>query len=112
MQSDRTSESQRDTYRRLVVGQRLASAVCSANVVVLEIGSSAVELRCGGAAMVPGAPIPCSSPGRADPRLRTVAGETYRDDASGLMVRCTGSGRGALTVDGRVLAVVRRPIAV
>jgi hypothetical protein len=88
--------------RRIVAGQRLTSSVCSTNVVVLDPGSAAGLPSCGGAPMRQGALIPCSAPDRPGPApVRTVAGSIYWDEMTGMKVRCTRSGSGLLTLQGR-----------
>ena len=88
---------------QLRAGQRLASTVCDAEVVVVKAPSDDVDLRCGGAAMVePGAA------GRGDALDATVGeavqlGKRYADDDLGVELLCTKAGQGALSIGGDVL---------
>jgi hypothetical protein len=89
---------------KLRPGQKLHSAVCDAQVVVVKAPADAVELGCGGAPLLEdgqeadGAPELDASLGEA-PQL----GKRYADDEVGLELLCTRAGAGALTVDGRPL---------
>jgi hypothetical protein len=90
----------------LFAGQRLASSVCSTNVVVLDPGSATGLPSCGGSPMRQGALIPCSAPDRPGPGpVRTVAGSIYWDEMTGMKVRCTRSGSGLLTLQGREMVM-------
>lgn len=92
-----------------LAGQRLASRVCATNIIVLQAGRARAVPECGGVPMVSGLPIPCGEP---EPGVRdaaeTVAGTVYADPATGLLVRCTRSGSGRLTLEGRPLRLVQR----
>jgi hypothetical protein len=87
-------------------GQKLHSAVCDAQVVVVKAPSAPVEIGCGGAPMLDdgqeadGAPAIDSSLGEGP-----LLGKRYADDDLGLELLCTRAGEGALTVDGRRLEV-------
>jgi hypothetical protein len=83
-------------------GTRLRSAVSDVEVVVVRAPKGAVELCCGSAPMVaPDVPVD----GGATPEGSAVLGKRYVDEASALELLCTKAGAGALTVDGRELAV-------
>jgi hypothetical protein len=90
----------------LRAGQKLRSAVCDAQVVVVRAPSADVELACGGAPML-------ADDAEAAPEAVLDAslgegpalGKRYADEELGLEVLCTRAGKGALTVDGRVLPV-------
>jgi hypothetical protein len=87
-------------------GQRLASSVCSTNVVVLDPGSAAELPSCGRSPMRQGVLIPCSAPDRPGPGpVCTVAGSIYWDEMTGMKVRCTRSGSGLLTLQGREMVI-------
>jgi hypothetical protein len=85
-------------------GQKLHSAVCNAQVVVVRAPAAEVEISCGGAPLLedgqdrgPAAQLdPTLGEG---PRL----GKRYADEELGLELLCTRPGDGALTVDGHVL---------
>lgn len=91
---------------KLRPGQKLRSAVCDAQVVVVKAPSGEVELGCGGAPLLDdgqqadGAPALDASLGQGP-----LLGKRYADDDLGLELLCTRAGTGALTVDGRPLLV-------
>lgn len=85
-------------------GQRLHSAVCDAQVVVVRVPAVAVEVACGGAPLLSeGDAVPADVV--LDPSLGDgpLLGKRYADDDLGLELLCTRPGSGALTVDGRPL---------
>ncbi len=89
---------------KLRPGQKLHSAVCDAQVVVVRAPATEVELGCGGAPLLEdGAPAPEGA--TLDDTLGDAAllGKRYADEELGLELLCTRAGAGALTVDGRVL---------
>lgn len=88
----------------LRAGQKLHSAVCEAQVVVVKAPATPVEVGCGGAPMVPDGEAPPEG-AALDASLGEGAllGKRYADDELGLELLCTRAGQGALTVDGRVL---------
>lgn len=91
---------------KLRPGQKLHSAVCDAQVVVVKAPPGDVDLGCGGAPLLDddkradGAPV-------LDPSLGEgpLLGKRYADDDLGLELLCTRAGTGALTVGGRPLLV-------
>jgi hypothetical protein len=91
---------------KLRPGQKLHSAVCDAQVVVVKAPSDAVEIGCGGAPLLDdgqeAAPAATLDSSLGDGPL---LGKRYADDALGLELLCTRAGTGALTVDGRLLLV-------
>jgi hypothetical protein len=78
-------------------GMRLHSAVCDTEVVVVQARRPEVDLRCGGAAMLPAGE---AAPDAAMPSdtTGTVLGKRYAHEPSGIEVLCTKAGRGGLTV--------------
>ncbi|EHI12151.1 hypothetical protein [Mycolicibacterium thermoresistibile] len=89
----------------LKAGMRLRSAVCATEVVIVRTPADAVDLRCGGAPMLPleaeragGEPAPGFAGG-------TVLGKRYADPDLGLEVLCTKAGDGSLSVGDRPLAL-------
>ena len=90
------------TYK---TGARLKSSVDTTEAVVVRLPSSGV-IACGGAAMIP---FNETSPegGTVDPTFASgsVMGKRYFDEESGLEMLCTKSGEGALSIDGRPLAL-------
>jgi len=91
---------------KLRPGQKLRSAVCDAQVVVVKAPSGDVELGCGGAPLLDDRQESDGAAG-LDPALGDgpLLGKRYADDVLGLELLCTRAGTGALTVDGRPLAV-------
>jgi hypothetical protein len=89
---------------KLRPGQKLHSAVCDAQVVVVRAPADAVDVGCGGAPLLDDGQEPdaASTP---DPSLGDgpQLGKRYADDDLGLELLCTRAGTGALTVDGRPL---------
>ena len=86
-------------------GLKLHSAVCDAQVVVVKAPAEPVELACGGAPLLEaGAEAESAT---LDPTLGEgpLLGKRYADEELGLELLCTKAGKGALTVDGRPLAV-------
>jgi hypothetical protein len=78
-------------------GTRLRSAVCTTEVVVVRKPTSDVELRCGGAPMVP---VGTEGGGTLDATHSngTSMGKRYADEESGIEVLCTKPGEGSLSL--------------
>ena len=91
---------------KLRPGQKLHSAVCDAQLVVVKAPSDAVEVGCGGAPLLDDGHEADGS-ATLDPSLGDgpLLGKRYADDDLGLELLCTRGGAGALTVDGRSLLV-------
>jgi hypothetical protein len=70
-------------------------------VVVLEGATRAPQLAADGIPLIPAAPIACSERPRGPRGLGLIAGARYRDEHSGIEVRCLVSDGQLLTVDGR-----------
>ena len=91
---------------KLRAGQKLHSAVCDGQVVVVRAPTTAVDVRCGGAPLLEEGHEPDEdvqldpSPGEGP-----LIGKRYADDDLGLEFLCIRAGKGALTVDGRPLLV-------
>lgn len=90
---------------KLRPGQKLRSAVCEAQVVVVKAPADDVELGCGGAPLLDDGQAAAGAV--LDPSLGEgpLLGKRYADDDLGLELLCTRAGTGALTVDGRPLLV-------
>ena len=90
---------------KLRPGQKLHSAVCDAQVVVVKAPADDVDLGCGGAPLLDDGQD--ADGATLDPSLGDgpLLGKRYADDEVGLELLCTRAGTGALTVDGRVLPV-------
>jgi hypothetical protein len=90
---------------QLKAGQRLASTVCDAEVVVVKAPEGDVEVGCGGAPMIEvGQEV---QRGTLDPSIgdAVLLGKRYADEESGLELLCTKAGDGALTLNGTVLGL-------
>ena len=90
---------------QLKAGQRLASTVCDAEVVVVKAPDGDVEVGCGGAPMVEvGQDVERGTP---DESIGDAAllGKRYADEEAGLELLCTKAGAGALTLGGAVLGL-------
>jgi hypothetical protein len=87
-------------------GQKLRSAVSDVQVVVVRAPSGPVEVACGGAPLLADGQEPDATT-TLDPALADgpLLGKRYADEDLGLELLCTRAGAGALTVDGRPLAV-------
>jgi hypothetical protein len=91
---------------KLRPGQKLRSAVCDAQVVVVRAPATEVEVGCGGAPLLDageepdGAAVLDASLGDGP-----LLGKRYADEELGLELLCARAGKGALTVDGRPLLV-------
>lgn len=89
---------------KLRPGQKLHSAVCDVQVVVVKAPSADVELGCGGAPL-----LDDGQQAEAGATLDTSLGDgpqlgkRYADDEVGLELLCTKPGPGALTLNGAVL---------
>lgn len=89
---------------KLRPGQKLHSAVCDAQVVVVKAPEGDVEVGCGGAPLLDDGEQADGTP-TLDPSLGEgpLLGKRYADDDLGLELLCTRAGTGALTVEGRPL---------
>jgi hypothetical protein len=91
---------------KLRAGQKLHSAVCDAQVVVVKAPADPVEVGCGGAPLLEDGQV-ADGAAKLDETLGDgpLLGKRYADDDLGLELLCTRAGTGALTVDGRPLLV-------
>jgi hypothetical protein len=90
----------------LRVGQKLHSAVCDAQVVVIRAPEAEVDVACGGAPLLEdGQEADGSAALDASLGDGPLLGKRYVDDEAGLELLCARPGKGALTVDGRVLGL-------
>lgn len=87
-------------------GLKLRSAVCDAQIVIVKAPSEPVELGCGGGPLLVDGQEPDGT-ATLDPSLGDgpLLGKRYADEELGLELLCTRAGTGALTVDGRILAI-------
>lgn len=90
---------------QLKAGQRLASTVCDAEVVVVKAPEVDVEIGCGGAPMVEVGQS--GEGGTLDESLgdAVLLGKRYADEEIGLELLCSKAGAGALTLGGAVLGL-------
>jgi len=84
-------------------GTRLRSQTCAAEVIVVRPPDRAVDLRCGGAPMVPVDGVVEPHPLDAAQSTGTLLGKRYADPDSGLELLCTKAGEGSLALDGQPL---------
>ncbi|MDZ7675380.1 MAG: hypothetical protein U5K30_09985 [Acidimicrobiales bacterium] len=89
----------------LKAGQRLNSAVCDAQVVVVKAPADAVEIQCGGVPMIDGDQERDASATTPDGDEGPALGKRYASEELGLELLCTRAGSGALAVDGEVLPI-------
>ncbi len=83
----------------LKAGQRLASAVCDTEVVVVKAPAADVDLRCGGHPMTPkGEPAPSAELDDAAQRRHADRQALRRRGRLGLEVLCTKAGAGSLSI--------------
>ena len=89
---------------KLRPGQKLHSAVCDAQVVVVRAPSTEVDVGCGGAPLLDEGQEP-EPVAELDAALgdAPLLGKRYADEEIGLELLCTRPGKGALTLDGRPL---------
>jgi hypothetical protein len=91
---------------KLRPGQKLHSAVCDAQVVVVKAPAAEVDLGCGGAPLLDdGEQADGTAALDASLGEGPLLGKRYADDEVGLELLCTRPGTGALTVDGRPLLI-------
>lgn len=85
-------------------GQRLRSSVCSTEVIVVRAPRADIDLRCGGAAMVPASqPADGSEGNPASPfDAGTLLSKRYAT-SEGLELLCTKAGEGSLSVGQTLL---------
>jgi hypothetical protein len=84
-------------------GTRLRSQTCSAEVIVVRPPDRDVDLRCGGAPLVPMDGVVEQHPLDAAQAAGTLLGKRYADPDSGLELLCTKAGEGSLSLDGATL---------
>jgi hypothetical protein len=90
----------------LTPGTKLASTVCGTEVIIVRPPSEAVDVECGGAAMVAAADAPAEGDrGSVDGGFAegTLLGKRYVHEGSGLELLCTKPGDGSLSVGGVAL---------
>ncbi len=89
----------------LKTGSRWRSAVCNTEVMVIATPAGAVDLRCGGVAMVPvGTDAPKAAPS-PDAAKGTQLGKRYVNEGATLEVLCTKPGQGSLGLGEKLLTL-------
>jgi hypothetical protein len=88
-------------------GRSYRDPVGGALILILTPPHSPGTLRCNGIPMVPSRPLPCSYHSGRYAGTYLQPGRRYRDDTSGLEVRCLRGGYGYLTYAQRPLASIR-----
>ncbi|MQY28880.1 hypothetical protein [Nocardia aurantia] len=88
----------------LRAGDQLASAACSARVVVVRVPADRQPvIECGGVPMTPAGP---GKPAPAGPgATATVVGKRYVDSSGDIELLCVASGSGTLSCDGEPMAL-------
>ena len=91
---------------KLGPGTRLRSAVCETEVIVVRPPADDVDLRCGGAPMVPlGEDPPAGAALDAAFSEGTALGKRYTDAEGSLELLATKAGTGSLSVGGEALVL-------
>jgi hypothetical protein len=90
--------------RVLKPGQKLKSAVCDTQVIVIRAAPGEHDVRCGGAAMVDGS-APQDQLGAVDAARAagSLIGKRYVDEAEAFEFLCVKGGEGSLELDGAPL---------
>lgn len=90
----------------LKAGGRIRSAVCTTEVMVILAPQGDVDLRCGGAPMLPlGTEPPDGAAIADDAKSGTQIGKRYVNEAGELELLCTKPGDGSLAQAGAELAI-------
>jgi hypothetical protein len=92
-------------------GTRLRSQTCSAEVIVVRPPNREVDVRCGGAAMVPVGDAIVEQPVDAAHQNGTLLGKRYADGETGIELLCTKAGDGSLSLgDAALLLKDAKPL--
>jgi hypothetical protein len=86
-------------------GTRLGSTTCETQVLVVKGGPAEIDLRCGGAAMVPVADAAVTGSPVAPFDQGTLIGKRYGDDEAGIEVLCTKAGAGSVSIGDKILVI-------
>jgi hypothetical protein len=91
---------------QLKTGSRLRSSVCATEVMVIAAPKDAVELTCGGAAMIDLNEEPPSGLSLSpDASKGTAVGKRYVDESGELELLCTKPGEGSIARGGVLLTL-------
>ena len=85
-------------------GLRLASAVCTAEVMIVK-GMGETNLTCGGAPMLGAGETAAGASAVADAMNGSQVGKRYVNEDQSLEVLCIKPGQGSLAADGQPLVV-------
>src|SRR4051812_15372718 len=92
-------------------GTRLRSQTCSAEVIVVRPPDREVDVRCGGAAMIPVGDEVADQPVDAGHQGGTLLGKRYADQETGIELLCTKAGEGSLSLgDAPLLQKDAKPL--
>ena len=95
----------------LKVGSKLKSAVCETQIMVIRTIPEALDLRCGGTAMLPAAdPAPAGAALDQAFAEGTLIGKRYIDATDRVELLCTKGGKGSLSLGNEKL-LVKQPKA-
>ncbi|HLG88097.1 MAG TPA: hypothetical protein VKZ79_12980 [Alphaproteobacteria bacterium] len=95
----------------LKVGSKLKSAVCEAQIMVIRTVPEPLDLRCGGAPMLPAAePAPADAALDESLAEGTLIGKRYIDATDRIELLCTKGGKGSLSL-GTERLLVKQPKA-
>lgn len=86
-------------------GTRLRSQVCATEVIVVRPPAQTVDLRCGGAPMIPVGDVAEERPLDAAHSGGTLLGKRYTDAGTGIELLCTKAGNGSLSVGSTPITV-------
>lgn len=90
----------------LKTGARMRSAVCATEVMVIQAPAGDVDVRCGGAPLVPlGTAVDAAAKPASDLAGGTQIGKRYVNAAGDLELLCTKPGQGTLSLAGEALAI-------
>ena len=91
---------------QLKPGSRMRSSVCATEVMVIATPSAELDLRCGGASMIPVGDEPAAGESLSpDANKGTAIGKRYVHEAGALDLLCTKPGEGSLGVESSLLVV-------
>jgi hypothetical protein len=86
-------------------GIRFGSTTCETQVLVVRGGRAEIDLRCGGAPMVPVADAAVAGRPVAPFDQGTLIGKRYGDDDVGVELLCTKAGEGSVSIGDKILVV-------
>jgi hypothetical protein len=86
-------------------GTRFGSTTCETQVMVVKGGPARIDVRCGGAAMVPVADAAVTSSPVAPFDQGTLIGKRYVNDDESLELLCTRAGDGSVSIGDNILVV-------